>query len=1038
MAPHGDLRARVSRTAEFTHEPAATEPRTTIPISIVPMHTAVPGRARLRVAGLRGAPFLGKFLEGGLGALEGVWSVSASPLTGNVLVQYDSGASLDQIIGRIDALLRGEIGSQDDGRSPDWHSANPAELARDLGSSITRGLSGAAAAERLASVGQNMLPPLQQRSELSILLGQFQSLPVALLATAAVISFATGGLLEATAILAVVALNAAIGFSTESRAEQTIRSLGIPGPLMAKVVRDGVANEVPAETLVPGDLIVLQQGMVVPADARVVSTRALTVSEAALTGESLPVVKSVEPFGELGEGLAGRTNMVYRGTIVTGGSGNALAVVTGARTEVGRIQRLVGETLSPETPIQQQLRQVGGQLVWATLGASAAIFGIGWLRGLALLQLARSSLSVAVAAVPEGLPMVATTTLVFGIENMRRRGILVRRLDALETLAAVNVICFDKTGTLTHDSMSVEAIAVGGRICRPKHGVFLDRDGVAVRQQEDARLQNLLSVAGLCSETDIEERDGRNVLSGSATENALIQAALDSGIDVLRLRRDFARRSIQYRTEAYRFMATTHAAGSGILIAVKGSPREVLHRCARECLRDGGQCRLTATRRAEIESLNAELAGQALRVLGVAYAEIPDGGANALGTDIAIEDLTWVGLVGLADPVRPGVRELMESLHRAGIQTIMLTGDQSATARAIGEKIGLSPSGKMEILEPADLERLTTAELGVAARRAHAFARISPGQKLRIVRALQESDAVVAMMGDGINDSPALRAANVGIAVGRNGAATAREIADVFLATDDLKTLLVAIQRGRGTYSNIRKAIHYILSTNTSEIMVMLAGTAAGLEQALSPMQLLWINLISDVLPAIGLAMEAPDPNLMEKAPPHDQAIVSPDQFSRLGMEAGILAAGASAAGLYTATRHGFGSAQSRTVTFGSLVSSQLLHAISCRSAQGTFELEPRSTNSALLGIVAGSLALQSAALLVPGIRNLLGITPIGALDAVAMIAGGVLPFFVNEARKPEGGRTAIPSLHFRRDTRSEQAEATSGWQTRPEPSDAF
>jgi Ca2+-transporting ATPase len=1033
MALDSDLRPPITSPPRALGGPEAAADRNRIPISIVPLHTAVAGRARLRVAGLRGAPSVGNLLERGLSALDGVRESSASPLTGNIVVRYDGAASLECITERIAALLRGEVAppADDSGQPDHWHGVDPDEITAGLRTCMREGLSSDEARDRLTSTGVNALPAMQQRSELSILLGQFQSLPVALLAGAAVVSVATGGLLDAAAILAVVALNGVIGFQTESRAERTIRSLSAPGPVTAHVVRDGCLTEVPAQTLVPGDLIILQRGMVVPADARLVGVNALTVSEAALTGESLPVVKSIAHLENDRVALGDRTNMVYRGTIITGGSGRAVVVATGPRTEVGRIQRLVDVTAAPQTPIQTQLGALGVQLVWVTLAASGVIFGVGWLRGLAVFQLVRSSLSVAVAAVPEGLPMVATTTLALGVEDLRRHGIFVRRLAAVETLAAVNVVCFDKTGTLTYGSMSAEVVAVGDRVCQLQDGVARDQHGAVARPDQDERLRRLFSLASLCSETEVEQRDGSRILTGSATENALVQAALDIGIDVEDLRSRFSRRSIQYRTEAYRFMATTHVHGNQLLVAVKGSPREVLARCVRELLPDGAQRALTRARRAEIERVNADLADHALRVLGIAFREGSKADANGDGRQVEAEDLVWTGLVGLADPVRPGLKALMEKLHRAGIQTIMLTGDQSATAQAVGEQIGLSANGAMEVIDSADLDRLTPAELGAAARRAHAFSRISPGQKLRIVRALQKAGALVAMVGDGINDSPALRAANIGIAVGRGGAAAAREVADVCFETDDLSTLLYAVERGRATYSNIRKAIHYIVGTNASEILLMLAGTAVGFREALSPIQLLWINLVSDVLPAIGLAMEAPEPDVMEHAPRRpDEPLVSIEHFGRLGAEAGAITVGALGAGLYGAMRHGLDSPQARTMTFGSLVTAQLLHALTCRSStEGMLTSGRRGGNPALFGIVGASLAAQSAAFLFPGIRGLLGIAPIGPTDVLAMLAGGTLPFVLGELRKTGHAGAGDAALKFRRGRipPGEQPEAIGG-----------
>jgi P-type Ca2+ transporter type 2C len=994
--------------------------------SIVPVHTAVAGRVRLHIAGMGGAPDLAKRVERGLRGFGGVRECNASALTGNVLVCHATTTTRDQIVGRIAALLRGDVApAGDDSESQEhWHTADEARVAAAVGTDATQGLSTEAAGRRLTRYGANILPSPRQRSELSILLGQFRGLPVALLAGAAAVSVAVGSVVEAGAIMAVVALNGVIGFTTERRAERTIRSLEGTGARTARVLRDGSEREIPAEALVPGDVMILHRGMVVPADGRLVGACALAVSEAALTGESLPVTKSVAPLARAEVPLGDRVNMVHRGSVVTGGSGTAIVVATGGRTEVGRIHRLVDATIAPETPLQRQLDAMGGQLVWITLAASGLIFGVGWLRGLALMQLVRSSLSAAVAAVPEGLPMVATATLALAVEEMRRRGIFVRRLAAIETLAAVNVICFDKTGTLTHGSMSLEQVAVGDTICHRRDGVFVRQQTAAVdavRLSQDVRLRRLLTVVSLCSETEIAD-DG--VLAGTATENALVQAALDEGLDVSGLRQRFSRLATRHRTETDRFMATTHATGDGLLLAVKGSPPDILARCTWELCPDGSRGVLTAQRRREILDLNTAMAAQGLRVLGAACRDIHGRGMQA--DSVEVERLVFIGLAGLADPVRRGLPELMERLHACGIQTIMLTGDQSATARAVGRQIRLN-DGEPEVIDAVEIDRLNGAELGAAARRAHAFARISPGQKLRIVRALQDGGAVVAMFGDGINDSPALRAANVGIAIGRDPSAVAREVADIFFATDDVAALPMAIERGRATYANIRRSIHYILSTNCSEIALMLAGSAAGVGEMLTPMQLLWINLVSDVLPAIGLSLEPPDADLMRQPPRQvGESILSRAHVGRLGAEAGVMTAGAFASSLYSAMRRGPGAPQTSTIAFGSLVTAQLLHALTYRSAGRTGDNTQRTGSSTVPAIVGGSLIAQSAAMLLPGLRNLLGVTRLDLMDGMAMAAGGILPFLVNAARKA-GGAPSSATLHFhcvRPDQRSSRTGA--------------
>jgi Ca2+-transporting ATPase len=1000
----------------------ASSETTPAPALIEPIYTAVPGRARLRIGGLKGSEPLQHLLERGFTLAPGVQSATASGLTGNLTVQYDPAVPLQAIIDFASGLLRGEIslpaedvsqGAQPTG----WHEWALEQVLSVLASSQDSGLTEAEAKNRLVTNGPNALPRLTGRSDLSILMAQFESLPVALLAGVAAVSLVTGGLLEAAAILGVVAVNGAIGYQTESQSERTIQSLSLPRAQIARVVRDRLQREVPAETLVPGDLIRLNRGSVVPADARLVSARDLMVSEATLTGESLPIAKSSDRPAGMSVLLAERTNMVYCGTVVVGGSGTAIVVATGGQTEVGRIQRLVGTTAAPETPIQRQLDDLGRTLVWATMAAGGILFGIGWLRGFALYQMARSALSLTIAAVPEGLPMVATTTLALGVEDMRKHGILARRLDAVETLASAQMICFDKTGTLTLNQMSVTTIAMGDHVYRTRNGVFIGQDNAEVDVDEDDRLKSMLRVACLCSDTEIEDSDGQLVLNGSGTENALVRAALDRGVDARDLRHEFPRLSVQHRSGAYRFMATTHADGDKVLAAVKGSPLEVLARCRCEALPEGGRRELTAARTLEIERLNLRMAQQGLRVLGFAHGEF---GAAYSGQGFAgIEDLTWLGLMGMADPVRPEVPELIDKLHRAGIRAVMLTGDQGATARAVAEQIGLSGQEDIKVLDAADLEHLDAAVLAKTARETHAFTRMSPAQKLQIVHALQTSGISIAMVGDGVNDGPALRAANIGIALRQNGAAAAREVADIFLDTDDIGSLAFAIERSRTIHTNIRKAIYYLLSTNSSEILLMLMASALGSSGALAPMQLLWINLISDVLPGIGLALEPAHANVMERPPESaSQSIVRREDLGRLSTQATLPAAGSMAAGALGALRYGLDSPQARAMTFDSLVMAQLLHALTCRSSSGSVlgsgQLPP---NPALSRILVGSAITQSAVMLLPGVRNLMGLAPLGLGDRLATLAGGLLPFALNETMKlaRNGSGAGSEILHFSR-----------------------
>ncbi|HYZ62992.1 MAG TPA: cation-transporting P-type ATPase [Acetobacteraceae bacterium] len=926
-------------------------------------------------------------------------------MTGTLLTLFDPSIPVDRIGEWIAALACGEIvpSAQLCQAGSDWHAQPVHDVAAALGTSPVTGLGNTAAQARLAEIGANTLPPPRARSALAMLTDQVRTLPMGMLVASGVISLLSGGVIEAAVILGLVGLNGAVGAVIESRSERIIRSLGLATPEPVPLLRDGVAQLVAPDSVVPGDLLALRPGAIVPADARVVASQQLYVSEAMLTGESLPLAKHPAPVAQAVK-LTERSSMVYRGTAVTSGTGGAIVVATGSRTEIGRIQRLLHATETPKTPLQHHLDRLGGQLAWASIAASAAVFGLGALQGLALLNLLRSSVSLAVAAIPEGLPAVATTTLALGIEDMRGKGVLVRRLDAIETLASVEVICFDKTGTLTLGQMRVACLETNGRRFRAGNdGSLRDAEGtvLALSEGSDAGLAGLLRVAALCNDAEMAQHGGELVCTGSATEGALLRLALNAGLDLDRVRAAHPRLATRHRSATYRFMATAHETGGDeALLAVKGSPAEVLELCNWE-MQDGTRQRLTTERRAAILGANERMASDALRVLGFACGKMPATLLRAAddepsAPELPASGLTWLGLVGLADLLRPGMDALVRSLHGAGLRTVMMTGDQVSTARAIAESLHLAKQGAIEVLDTVLLEGLDDEAMAGRVRRAHVFARVTPAQKLLIVRALQRSGTRVAVVGDGTNDSPALRGADVGIAMGGLASSeAAREAADVVLPTNDLAALPIAIERGRATYVNVRKGIRYMISTNVSEVLVVLGATAAQLGTPLTVMQLLWINLVSDVLPALGFAFEPPEPGLLQRPPFRETEMFGHREVRQLGVEGAVMAAGGLAALALGTARHGAG-ARAQTMAFGSLVTAQLLHALTTRSG-GRHASPP---NRPLTGLLAGSAAIQGLGLLVPGLRSLLGVAPLGPLDLLATASFGVLPYLANEAGK--------------------------------------
>jgi Ca2+-transporting ATPase len=672
-----------------------------------------------------------------------------------------------------------------------------------------------------------------------------------------------------------------------------------------------------------------------------------------------------------------------------------MVTATGGNTELGAIQRLVGSTAAPHTPMQRELAQLGGQLGWLTLAATGVMGGFGLLRRAGILNTARSSLALAVAAVPEGLPMVATTTLAFGAEALRRRGVLVRQMNAIEALASGQVICFDKTGTLTLNRMSLTQIATGDRLWRLSGDRLMDENpDLPLR---DARLAALLRAGCLCNDTVLEHANGHTVFSGSGTETALVRAAQSLGLDFSELHARWPRISTVNRTEENRFMGTVHGAGSDLLLTVKGSPPDVVALCSEEMLEDGSIRPLTDQSRDQIRRVNLHMASEGLRVLGVAQKTTKKNGHSA-----EVNGLCWLGCFGLSDELRPGVAVLMQRLHTAGVRTVLLTGDQEPTAIAVARQTGMNGSGSIRSLDGAALARMSEVEIAAAAPGIDAFSRVSPTQKLQVIRGLQRSGVSVIMIGDGVNDGPALRAADVGLGIGRESTNAARDIAQAFIATDELEGLINAIEQGRTTYANIRKAIRYLLGTNLSEVLLMLFGALAGGGAALTPMQLLWINLITDVLPGIALALEPAEPGVMNRAPSQNSgSILGARDLKHLLREGALLAAGPFAAGLYGAARYGAGSPQSRTLAFGSLVTAQLLHAISCRSTQhGIFRPGEIQPNPYLTKTLVISGAAQAAALLIPGLRQLMGIARLDPTSILIGAAAGVAPFLIRELQK--------------------------------------
>lgn len=893
-----------------------------------------------------------------------------------------------------------------------WYQREAIDLFEAFGTDGDQGLSQTTAESRLLQYGNNRWVGTSPRSRLALFVEQFLTLPVGLLSAAALLSYWTGGSIDAGVIMGVVLLNATIGYTTETQSARIIRSLRSIEAPNATVIRDGQEQVLPLEQVVVGDRIILRSGSLIPADARVIDSQGLTIDEAVLTGESLAVEKTGKTLPPSEIPLAERYNMVFQGTAITRGRGTAIVIATGSTTELGKIQQLVGETVTVETPLQRQLSRAGGQLVLLSSGICALVFTLGVWRGYPLLEMLKTAVSLAVAAVPEGLPAIATTTLALGIYKMRRSKIFIRDLEAVEALGSVQTLCLDKTGTLTQNKMAAAAVQLADACLPLTHGQAPLKQLVSLSAANQQDLLQLGQVALLCNEAATEsperspDRPGLGS-SSSSTETALLNLAQDLGLNAQQLQAQYSLQLIEPRQVGQPMMATYHRENDTHqgLWALKGNPREVLAQCSHWRIA-GKLQRLSEGDRQTIEAQNEELSGQALRVLGFAYRQdnvsatvsssppppsLQSSPANAI----------WLGLVGLADPVRPGIPDLIHQLHQAGMDTVMITGDQQATARAIAQEIHLNRRPALSCLDAPILTQLSASQQQAEIAQVDVFSRVSPAEKLAIVQSLQASGKIVAMTGDGINDTPALQASNVGIAMGSGGGAVVHEVANLVVADDNLQTLVQAVSQGRTIYSNIRKSVHFLLSTNLSEILVTTAITALALGPALNAMQLLWLNLVTDVFPGLALALEPSEPEVLIQPPrASDEPILKRPDLSSILSESIVISLSALAAYGFALRQYG-GSNQANTVLFMALTLGQILHTFCCRSEQhpglGSRHL---ARNRYVEGAIAGTLLLQLLPLAIPGLYQLLHLVPITPVDWLVVWGCAIAPLGLNELSK--------------------------------------
>ena len=848
------------------------------------------------------------------------------------------------------------------GEDMNWWQMETKEAARRLETDEKQGLTSQMAAERLAQKGRNELAETDGKKSLFWrFLAQFDDFMILLLLGAAVVSVVISRLsgendvLDAVMILGIVVLNAALGLFQESKAEKALEALKKMAAPHARVIRDGVVREIPAAEVVPGDLLLLETGDAVCADGRVVESCSLKTEESALTGEALPVEKTAAGGLPAETATGDRKNMVLVGGYVVYGKGKVLVTATGMDTEMGRIAAMLSHTSDSMTPLQKKLEQTGKQLGIGALAICALIFCMGILQEKPPFSMFMTAVSLAVAAIPEGLPAIVTIVLAMGTSRMSEKHTIVRRLSAVETLGGAQVICSDKTGTLTQNRMQVTTWTDYSHR-EPKN--------------EDLR-ETVANLFALCNDCNVS--DGN--LQGEPTEKALGEYAQSMGIDFAALRRDMPRVGEIPFSSARKRMTTLHKTEDGWISVTKGAPDILLEKCA-FCMEGSGQVPFDSRRKSMARMVNGEMAAQALRVVAVAFRQWSE---KPPLTEEALErNLVFAGMAGMVDPPRPEVKEAVHLCRQAGIRPVMITGDHVLTAEAIGKELGIYQKGDCAVTG-AELDKMSDKELETAAETCTVFARVAPEHKVRIVKAFQKRGNVVAMTGDGVNDAPALKTADIGCAMGKSGTEVAKGASDLILTDDNFATIVEAVREGRGIYDNIRKAVHFLLSSNIGEILTIFVAMLLGWAAPLLPIQLLWVNLVTDSLPAIALGMEPAEENIMERPPRKNTGSLFGDGLGgRIlleGVMIGVLALLAFGIGhVYFDQEDGY--AVGRTMAFAVLSLSQLVHAFNMRG-EGSLGKLPFCSNKFLLMAFVVGVVLQCVVIMMPPLAGIFQVVPL-------------------------------------------------------------
>lgn len=882
-----------------------------------------------------------------------------------------------------------------------WHTEAPQKIADNFKVDLSLGLTESEAQYRLKECGHNLLAKQKRLSPIVIFFRQLNSLVTWVLLSAVIISFLLGEKLDAVAILSIVILNTIIGFVLEYRADRSILALQKMAAPKATVLRDGHAKLIPTADIVPGDILLLEGGDLVAADARLFEVSSLKSNEASLTGESLPIEKNNHSCSE-SAALADRKNMVFMGTAIVNGTGRAIVVSTGMQTEMGRIAEMLQAATHEETPLQKRLDQVGRRLLWICFSIVILVFIFGLLRQIQLFQLFMSSISLAVAAIPEGLPAVVTVALALGVQRMVRRAVLVRRLSAVETMGCLQVICTDKTGTLTVGEMTARKL-ITAEECITIHGEGYHVTGEFIHQvsnnkgADDELVSSILQAAVSCNNAEITQKNNQLSIVGDPTEIALLVLGAKKNIWRHTLASSFTRiKELPFNSERKR-MSVICKHDDELIVFVKGAPEIILERCTHILTHDGIR-EITSDDRARMQQSCQLMTSEALRVLAFAKRTISNELINTPDENIE-NNLVLLGLIGLQDPPHARAKESVDRCKSAGIKPVMITGDHPDTAKAIAKELGILNAND-RIITGNELEKMSEEEFKQCVKQITVYARVTAAHKLRIVRAWKQHHMIVAMTGDGVNDAPALKEASIGIAMGKTGTAVTKEAADMIVLDNNFTSIVAGIEEGRTIYDNISKTLAYLLAGNMGELLVVFLALLIGWPLPLLPIQLLWINLVTDGLPAIALATDRSEPGVLNRPPRQSQQSIMDRGFFKKVAFIGTLTALVTLGAFAYEYLKNASLMQAQDAAFSVLVTAELLRAFGARSDTKTIWQLGFFSNIRLFFVVSVSFTLQILIHHVPILQEIFGIGAVSLTECVSWVALGMVPLIILELRK--------------------------------------